>query len=85
MSSARQTHQFSLRVYYEDTDAEGIVYYANYLKFTERARSEFLRHIGWPPSRILNDHGVYWVVKNCNVDYRRPALLDDLLTVQTSI
>ena len=85
MTSTSQTHHFNLRVYYEDTDAEGIVYYANYLKFVERARSEFLRAIGWPPSKIWNDFKDYWVVKSCAIDYKQPALLDDWLTVKTTI
>ncbi len=85
MSKSSLIHSFGLSVYYEDTDAEGIVYYANYLKFVERARSEFLRDIGWPPSKIWHEFRDYWVVKNCNIDYRKPAKLEDWLTVHTSI
>ncbi|MDA9009613.1 YbgC/FadM family acyl-CoA thioesterase [Alphaproteobacteria bacterium] len=85
MNETAELHTFGLRVYYEDTDAEGIVYYANYLKFIERARSEFLRDIGWPPSKIWEDFKNYWVVKNCSIDYKKPAVLDDWLEVQTSV
>ena len=85
MTKAGTTHTFNLRVYYEDTDAEGIVYYANYLKFAERARSEFLREIGWPPAKMWEELRDYWVVTECNVKYRKPAALDDWLTVKTSI
>ena len=78
-------HLFPCRVYYEDTDAGGIVYYANYLKFAERARSELLREMGSDNTRLLNDHGVMFAVRDCSVTYREPARLDDALQVYTRI
>lgn len=79
------THVLPVRVYYEDTDAGGIVYYANYLKFAERARTEFLRDVcGGHYARMLDD-GMGFVVRRCTVEYRRPARLDDLLEVRSRI
>ncbi len=78
-------HQFPVRIYYEDTDAGGIVYYANYLKFTERARTEFLRNLGFENSKFIQENSLFVVVRQVNADYIRPARLDDLLTVHTSI
>ena len=75
----------SYRVYYEDTDAAGVVYYANYLKYAERARTEYLRHIHESPSQIAAKHGVVFVVRKCEIDYMLPAFLDDMLVVQTKI
>lgn len=75
----------SYRVYYEDTDAAGVVYYANYLKYAERARTEYLRHIYQSPSQIAEKHGVVFVVRKCEIDYMLPAFLDDMLVVQTKI
>ncbi|MDA0229690.1 MAG: tol-pal system-associated acyl-CoA thioesterase [Proteobacteria bacterium] len=76
---------FSLRVYYEDTDAAGIVYYANYLKFIERARTEMMRAAGIDHSGMREADGVLFVVRRCTLDYRRPARLDDLLEIHTRI
>ncbi|HEX8957740.1 MAG TPA: tol-pal system-associated acyl-CoA thioesterase [Burkholderiaceae bacterium] len=75
--------QFSwnIRVYYEDTDAGGIVFYANYLKFFERARTEWLRAAGVNQQALSEEHGVIFVVKNTAVDYHAPAKLDDELNV----
>jgi len=78
-------HQHRLRVYYEDTDAGGIVYYANYLKFIERARTELLRQLGVESSDLMNTHGVAFAVKRCSVDYHMPAQLDDELVVDTNV
>ena len=78
-------HVFPIRVYYEDTDAGGIVYYANYLKFAERARTEMLRHGGLDQSRIFAEQGVMFAVRRCAVDYLRPGRLDDLLMVSTRL
>ena len=80
-----QVHVFPCRVYYEDTDAGGIVYHANYLKFAERARSELLRDLGTDNSSLLAKHGVLFAVRDCQVTYRRPAKLDDALEVHTNI
>ena len=78
-------HQFRLRVYYEDTDAGGIVYYANYLKFAERARTEMLRCLGIEQTSLRAETGALFVVKRCDIDYKKPAILDDLLCVETRI
>ena len=83
-SPSRATvHRFPVRVYYEDTDAAGIVYYANYLKFAERARSEWLRE--FTESASLKASGLVFVVRRCEIDYLRPARLDDLLEVATRV
>lgn len=73
-----------VRVYYEDTDAGGIVYYANYLKFCERARTEWLRHLGVEQDTWL-DEGTAFVVRHVDLDLKLPARFNDLLSVQTSV
>ena len=78
-------HVFPLRVYYEDTDAAGIVYYANYLKFAERARTEMMRQLGSAHGYLSAEHGLAFVVRRCAVDYRRPARLDDSLEIHTRL
>lgn len=70
---------WDVRVYYEDTDAGGIVYYANYLKFFERARTEWLRALGINQHFLLHEHQAMFVVKNVNAEYHAPAKLDDVL------
>lgn len=77
------THIFPVRVYFEDTDAAGVVFYANYLRFAERARTEMMRAIGVPHSGLMKAHGLVFVVHRCDVLYRRPAHLDDVLEVHT--
>jgi acyl-CoA thioester hydrolase len=79
------THVWPVRVYYEDTDAGGIVYYVNYLKFAERARTELLRERGWDHIRLREEHGVQIVVRNCAVEFVAPARLDDALEVRSRI
>ncbi|MBK5932703.1 acyl-CoA thioester hydrolase [Rhodovulum imhoffii] len=79
------THRFSLRVYYEDTDLAGIVYYANYLKFIERARSEWVRSIGIDQARMKAEDNTVFVVRRVEADYLRSALFDDVLVVDTSV
>lgn len=74
-----------IRVYYEDTDAGGIVFYANYLKFFERARTEWLRALGIHQSTMATTTGQIFVVKNVEIQYRKPAKLDDLLCIQSTI
>ena len=76
---------FPLRVYYEDTDAAGIVYYANYLKFIERARTEMMRAAGIDHSSMRDADGVIFIVRRCTLDYRQPARLDDWLQIHTRI
>ncbi|HEV2676622.1 MAG TPA: tol-pal system-associated acyl-CoA thioesterase [Aliidongia sp.] len=78
-------HRFPIRVYYEDTDAGGIVYHANYLRFAERARSECLRVVGWQYDRLLAETGLGWVVRRATIDFRLPARLDDALVVETRL
>ncbi len=70
-----------VRVYYEDTDAGGVVYYANYLKFLERARTEWLRAGGFGQEELAHEHGVVFVVRRVEADYLKPARLDDELIV----
>ncbi|MGR3514297.1 MAG: tol-pal system-associated acyl-CoA thioesterase [Paracoccaceae bacterium] len=77
------THRFTCRVYYEDTDLAGIVYYANYLKFIERARTEWVRDLGIDQTELKRDHGVVFAVRRVEADYLAPARFDDLLTVET--
>ena len=72
-----------VRVYWEDTDAGGVVYYANYLKFMERARTEWLRSLGFEQQVLRGSHGVVFVVRRVEIDYLAPARLDDLLVVTT--
>ena len=74
-----------LRVYYEDTDAAGIVYYANYLKFAERGRTEMMRGLGFAHSTVAAETGTVFAVRRLSADYRSPARLDDLLAVETRI
>ena len=76
---------WTVRVYYEDTDAGGIVFYANYLKFFERARTEWLRAAGVSQHTLLQDDGAIFVVKHTSVDYHAPARLDDVLNLTLSI
>lgn len=78
-------HRMPLRVYYEDTDAAGIVYYANYLKFAERGRTEMMRELGFAHSQLAEDIGTLFTVRRCSVDYRAAARLDDALTVETLV
>ena len=70
-----------VRIYYEDTDAGGVVYYANYLKFFERCRTEWLRSVGQDQSELLRDAGVGFMVRSVDVDYLKPARLDDELVI----
>jgi len=77
-------HHFALTVYFEDTDTAGVVYYANYLKFMERARSDMIRAVGVDQREVLNSGGGAYYVAECNIRYVRPARLgDDLLVVST--
>ena len=78
-------HLHPVRVYYEDTDAAGLVYYANYLKFAERARSEMLRWLGIEQERLRAETGLVFVVRRCNIDFLLPARLDDGLVVATRL
>ena len=77
--------KYNTKVYYEDTDAAGIVYYANYLKFLERARSEAIYSMGLTNKKLLNDHGTVIIVKSCKIDYKKPAKFEDLLEIISKI
>ena len=77
-------HVLPLRIYYEDTDAAGIVYYANWLRFLERGRTELLRLLGQEHSALREERGVNWVVRRCTIDYLKPARLDETIEVVTS-
>src|SRR5437868_11428314 len=79
------THRLPVRVYYEDTDAGGIVYHANYLRFAERARTDMLRLAGVDQIRLREDHGLVFVLYRGEIDYRRPARFDDRLLVASDI
>lgn len=79
------SHSLPFRVYYEDTDLAGIVYYANYLKFIERGRSEWVRERGVDQVRLKAETGIVFAVRRVEADYLRPALFDDLLTVTTGL
>jgi acyl-CoA thioester hydrolase len=72
------------RVYWEDTDGGGVVYYANYLKFLERARTEWLRSLGFVQTQLAKDPGLIFVVASLTIDYRRPARLDDALVIAST-
>jgi len=85
LAERAEEHIFRLRVYYEDTDADGVVYYANYLRFAERARTEMLRERGIESSRLMAEEGVAFAVRRCAADYLRPARLDDRLEVRTRL
>jgi acyl-CoA thioester hydrolase len=74
-----------VRVYYEDTDAAGVVYYANYLKFMERARAEWLRSFGLEQTMLFRDHNVVFVVRALTIEFLRPALFNDLLEVAVDL
>ena len=84
-ATGRTAYRFSMRVYWEDTDAAGIVFYANYLKFFERARSEWLRSLGFEQEALRRDAGIAFVVAETAVRYRRPARLDDVLSVSVDV
>ena len=80
-----RTHHFALRVYFEDTDVAGLVYYANYLKFMERARSDMLRSVGIDQRAVLESGEGVYVVAEARIKYRRPAKLDDALRVLSEV
>ncbi len=77
--------QWPIRVYYEDTDAGGVVYYANYLRFFERARTEWLRTCGFEQDQLKDQHQLVFAVRSVNIDYLSPARFNQLLSVNTEI
>jgi len=80
-----QVYHLPVRVYYEDTDQQGIVFYANYLKYFERGRTELLRHFGAAPAAVEADQGRVFVVAHLDISYRQSARLDEVLDVQTRL
>ena len=80
-----KNHSMNIRVYYEDTDLGGVVYYANYLRFIERARSEWIRDLGIDQIKMRNEEKAIFVVTSVKADYLSPAHFDDMLTVDTKI
>lgn len=84
-TASGRTHHWPVRVYWEDTDASGIVYHASYLRFAERARTEMLRERGLQQASLLEATGTAFVVRRMTIDFRRPARLDDALTVVTRV
>ena len=74
-----------IKIYYEDTDAGGVVYYSNYLKFLERARTEMLESIGLSNKKLLEDYNTLIIVKSCNIEYTAPARLEDKIQIYSSI
>ena len=78
-------HELPIRIYYEDTDAGGIVYHASHIRFCERGRTEFLRDGGWTNSEIAETLGVLFVVRHMDVNYLKPCYLDDMLNLKTSV
>ena len=84
-AATRPPYTWTIRVYYEDTDTGGIVYYANYLKFFERARTEWLRSAGFEQSRMADELGLQFVVVQIQCDYLRSARLDDVLDIDVRV
>ncbi|OHC83806.1 MAG: tol-pal system-associated acyl-CoA thioesterase [Sideroxydans sp. RIFOXYB12_FULL_59_6] len=81
MSRSHKPFAWPVRVYYQDTDAGGVVYHTNYVNFMERARTEWLRSFGHSNAGLMKELGVMFVVRSIKIDYLKPALLDDMLTV----
>jgi acyl-CoA thioester hydrolase len=77
--------QWDVRVYYEDTDSGGVVYYANYLRFMERARTEWMRSLGFEQDRLLAEQGILFAVRSASIDYLRPAHFNDRLDVTVDV
>ena len=76
---------YKVKIYYEDTDAGGVVYYANYLKYLERARSEAIYSLGLTNTKLQKDYGSLIIVKSCNIEYKKPAKFEDELEIISSI
>tara|TARA_Y100001970_G_scaffold19801_2_gene22390 strand:+ start:30555 stop:30986 length:432 start_codon:yes stop_codon:yes gene_type:complete len=85
MTDQHLFHKYIVRVFYEDTDSGGIVYYANYLKFMERARTELLRQLGLTHGELMRKYGLRFAVKECKINYIKPAVLDDELSIISEI
>ena len=85
MTERAAPHRLPVRVYYEDTDAGGIVYHSNYLKYAERGRTELLRDAGFEHADLMRVYGAGFAVRRCTLEFVKPALLDDALTVETEV
>ena len=83
IANPQSSHRYPVRVYYEDTDAGGVVYHANYLRYAERARTEALRDAGIPHAELVEQFNLMFMVNRAEIDYVRPAILDDTLVVET--
>ena len=77
--------KYKFKIYYEDTDSGGIVYYANYLKYLERARSEAIYSLGLTNIKLQKDYGALLIVKSCNIEYKKPAKLEDQIEIKSNI
>ncbi len=84
-NASAKEFSWPVRVYYEDTDSGGVVYYANYLKFMERARTELLRSIGYQQDELQTELGIIFAVHSANIQYKKPARFNDELNVLTSV
>ncbi|MGB4106762.1 MAG: tol-pal system-associated acyl-CoA thioesterase [Alphaproteobacteria bacterium] len=80
-----EPHKLPIRIYYEDTDAGGVVYHSNFINFAERGRTELLRFMGFENKSLHENQGILFVVRHISADYLKPAVLDDLLEVQTIV
>jgi acyl-CoA thioester hydrolase len=85
MSKHSKTFELPVRVYFQDTDAGGVVYHASYVNFLERARTEWLRSFGYTNTGLMKEFGIVFVVRSLKLDYLRPAVLDDMLSVTAQI
>ena len=77
--------KYKFKIYYEDTDSGGVVYYANYLKYLERARSEAIYSLGLTNTKLQKDYGTLIIVKSCNIEYKKPARFEDELEIISSV
>ena len=75
----------NFKIYYEDTDSGGVVYYANYLKFLERARTDAITSLDFSNNKLINEYGIYIIVKSCNINFHKPAKLEDNLNIISKI
>ena len=79
------TGELKIKIYYEDTDSGGVVYYANYLKFLERARTEMISSLNLSNRKLLDEHKVLIIVQSCKIEYKKPLMLEDLILVKSKI
>ena len=79
------TGELKIKIYYEDTDSGGVVYYANYLMFLERARTEMISSLNLSNRKLLDEHKVLIIVKSCKIEYKKPLMLEDLIVVKSKI